>query len=230
MAVVEAVADDLRAGCTALEIMAAGASLEAAVGHPQPAIAADIERMGAVPVGMLAEAAEGGMVDADRGRGVDRRDDPALAVGEAGPGDDEVALLDPDPGAVAVLDEIADEDQAVDPGRAAAQDQGCLPFADRSVEDCGAAILGDEGDPPRFLDGAVAIAAGRDPDRARAAADRADRVGEALEAPAAFRHGERRARRRRRKGGGDCERREKSNQADVSSFPGDRARENKPQP
>src|SRR5205085_12520885 len=84
LAVVEAGAGNLDPGCADLQIMAAGAALEARIGDHGAAIMADIDRMGAVAVGMLAEPAEGGMVDRDRTVPVLGREDAALAVDEHG--------------------------------------------------------------------------------------------------------------------------------------------------
>jgi hypothetical protein len=107
-----------------------------------------------------------------------------------------------------------DEDQALDPGRPAAQHQGRLAFADRRIEDGGAADLGDKSDPSGLLNGAIAVAARSDTDRPLAVPDRADRVGEMLEAPVALDNGERRGGPCRRKGGGGGENGNERKQAD----------------
>src|SRR3546814_2033467 len=85
--------------------MAAGAALETRAGDDQPAIAADIERMGAA-MAVLAAATprEGRPVDADSARRIARGSYALLAVAEQSLGNAEVALLDADAGAVAVGD------------------------------------------------------------------------------------------------------------------------------
>ena len=171
--------------------MAAGAALEARIGDPKRAVMADIDAVRAVAVWLLAEPAEGRMIDADRAVRIGGGEDAALAVDEHRLDDVEIALLDADAGAIAVADMHMGEDQPFDPRRAAAQHQDRLVLAHAAVEDRGARRRRDEGDPARLLDGAILVAARRDPDRALAAADRADRVLQAGEALAGLDDGER---------------------------------------
>ena len=187
--------------------MAAGAALEARIGDPERAVAADVERMSAIAVGMLAEPAEGRIVDRDRAVRVVGGEDAALAVDEHHLRDLEIALLDADAGAVAVLDPHMGEDQPLDARRVAAQHQRRFALAHLAVEDRRAGCLGDEGDAAGLLHRALAVAAGSDADRALAVADRGDRVGEAGIALAGFGDGEGAALvLRGERGGGDKQR------------------------
>ena len=130
-------------------------------------------------------------------------EDAVLAVAEQGIADDKVALLEPDAGAVGVRHADVLEDDALDPGRAAAQHQRRLALAGDAVEQGGSGLARDKGDPPRLLHRALAVAARRDQDGAAAAADRGDGVGERAVAAPAFLDGERRPaglRRQRRRG------------------------------
>src|SRR4051812_9240780 len=95
----------------------------------------DIDAVSAAAVGLLAQPAEGGMIDADRPVWVGSGKNSALAVDEHGLDDFEIAMLDPDAGAIAVGDVHVGEDQALDPRRAAAQDQHGLVLAHAAVED-----------------------------------------------------------------------------------------------
>src|SRR3954469_20988889 len=93
LAIVETVVQRLDMGRTALQIMAAGAALEARVGDPNLAVMADIDAMGAIAVRALAEAAERGEIDRDRTVRIGGGKDAALAVDEHRLDDVEIALL-----------------------------------------------------------------------------------------------------------------------------------------
>ena len=134
------------------------------------------------------------MVDADRAVMVVGDENAVLAVAEQGFADAEIARFEPDAGAVAVGDADVLEDQAPTCAARAAEYQRALALAGDAVEDHGAGLAGDIGDPPGILHRALAIGAGRDHDRAVAAADRGDRVGEAAIALAIFLDGEGRRR------------------------------------
>ena len=75
-------------------------------------------------------------------------EDAVLAVAEQGVVDDQVARFEADAGAVAVGDADVGEDEALDPGRAAAQHQRRLALAGDAVEQSGAGRARDIGDAP----------------------------------------------------------------------------------
>ena len=133
---------------------------------------ADIDGMDSIA---LAQTGEGRAVDPDRARRTVMREYPGFAVREDCVGNVEVPFLEPDPGAVAVGYPDPGEDQALDSRPLAPKDEGRLALAGAAVEDGLAPPLRDIGDPAGLLDGAIAVAARRDPDRPAAAPDRLDR-------------------------------------------------------
>ena len=187
LAVVEAVVQDFDARRAALEIMAAGAALEAGIGDPERAIAADVERMGAVAVRVLAEPAEGRIVDRDACRSGSLAERmphwPSTNITcETSRSPSSMRMPAPLPSSTRMWVKTSPSTRAA----SAAQHEGGLALAHHAVEDRRAGRLGDEGDPARLLHRALAVAAGGDADRALAVADRAHRVGEAGIALAGF--------------------------------------------
>src|SRR5690606_26597596 len=104
LAVVEAAVRHLDPRGARFDVVAAGTAFEAASGHLEAAIVADVERMGPVAVGMLAEAAEGRSVDRDAAGRIAGGENAALAIGEDRLRYVQIALFDADAGAVAILD------------------------------------------------------------------------------------------------------------------------------
>ena len=204
LAVVETAVGDLDPGATALHIMAAGAALEAGADDGERAGAAIVDGVrAALILRTQAEAGKGRLLDADRAVMVVGNEDAVLAVAERGIADDKVAVLEPYAGAVEIRHAQVLEDDAFDPGRAAAQHQRRLALAGNAVEQGGSGLARDKGDTPRFLHRALAVTARRDQDGAAAATDRGDSVGERTIAAPAFLDRERRRarlRRQRRRG------------------------------
>ena len=130
----------------------------------------------------LAKAREGRLVDHDALAGRLAAEDAFLAVEEHRIGDGQVAHFGADARAVAVVHAHAAEDDAVDRRTAPAQDEDRLAFARVPLEYRAAGRDRLEGDVAARLDGAFAVGARRDQDRALAHADRSDRVVERREA------------------------------------------------
>src|SRR5690606_17099462 len=128
--VVEARAGDVDPRGAALEVVPAAAFLEAAAGHPQVAVIAGVDRMGAAARALArAEPGEGRAVDDDPRAGVVAGGDALLAVAEPGFGDQQVASLEADAGAVEIGHAHVLEHQARDFRPAPAQHQRGLALA-----------------------------------------------------------------------------------------------------
>ncbi len=137
-----------------------------------------------------AEAGEGRLLDEDGAAAVVAGEDAALAVAEQALADDEIALLQPNAGAVRVRHADILEDEALDPRAAPAQHERRLALAGHAVEHHRPRRARDIGHLALRLHRALAIGAGRDLDRAAAIADRRHRILQRAVGPAPLRHEE----------------------------------------